>query len=278
MLRRPKVVYSLIVLGLGLILVLLPSRLNDQLKRLVGWAYLPLVGVANGVEQVGHRSSAYLTPRSQLLEEIDRLRRENRKIRLQSFQASEVFRENARLRAMVQWRARQSWDLRLARVVVEDPVNWWRSIVLDAGEKQGIGVDDPVLTDQGLVGKVIAVSGHQSRVALLGDPNCRVAAMLLESGHPGIVTPSADGVLNHRIVELKHLPSDAPLKPGLEVATSGAGGVFPKGIPIGHLIDSQSYDFGLYAEARVRLQVNLDRLDYIWVIVDQDEREQDGQP
>ncbi len=262
------------VLAVGLLMVLLPSRLNDQLKKSVGWFYLPMIGAANGVEAVGHQLRAYVTPRSSLLSEIDRLRQDNHRLRVRDFQALEVFRENRRLRQMVQWKGAQPWDLRLAKVIIDDPANWWRSVSLDIGSDDGIKVDDPVLSVQGLVGKVISVSGGRSKVALLGDPSCRVAAVLGNSGHGGIVTPSGQGAINRRIVELKHLPSEADLAPGAEVLTSGAGGVFPSGIPIGRLIDSQSYDFGLYSGARIRLRADLDRLDYVWVIARSESHEE----
>ena len=270
MLRRPKVALIAAVAGLGLILLaLVPSRLNDQLKRLIGFVYLPFAGAADGAEQLA-RQTRVLTPRTLLLEEIDQLRRENRRCRLLSFQTEQALRENDRLRALVQWKSRQVWNLHFARVMVEDPANWWRSIHLDAGEKQGVSVDDPVLTDQGLVGKVVSVSKNRSRVALLGAPNCQAAAVILQSKSRGIIAASPrGGIIDRQIVALEHLPNDAPLESGLEVETSGAGDVFPEGIPIGRLIDSQSSEFDLYPRARVRLWVDLDRLKEVWVIIDE---------
>ncbi|MBT5708435.1 rod shape-determining protein MreC [bacterium] len=267
MLRRPKVVLILAVMGVGLLLVLLPSRLNDQLKQAVGWFYLPFVGAADGIEEIGHQSRAYITPRTSLLSEIDRLRKENQRLQVREFQLAELHRQNARLRKLVEWQVQQPWTLKLGKVVSDDPANWWRGVTLNIGEDEGIQVDDAVLTEQGLVGKVVSVSGGRSKVSLLGDPNCRVAAVIGDSGYGGIVTPIGQGAINRRIVELKHLSSEANLEPGVEVLTSGSGGVFPSGIPIGRLIDSQSYDFGLYSGARVRLRADLDRLDYVWIIV-----------
>ncbi len=277
MLRQPKVVIVSVAIGAGLLMALLPSRLNDQLKRVVGWLYLPFAGAADGVEETGRRSRAYLTPRANLLAEIERLRNDAQRLRVRELQSAQVYLENARLRELVDWKVQQPWDLKLARVVVEDPANWWRTVTLDLGEDDGVQVDDAVLSDRGLVGKVTSVVGGRSKVALLGDPNCRVAAMLADTGFGGIVTPSGQGAMNRRIVELKHLPSEADLEPGMEVLTSGTGGVFPRGIPIGRLIDSQSYDFGLYSGARVRLRVDLDRLDQVWVIVRPESNQEEGE-
>jgi len=56
------------------------------------------------------------------------------------------------------------------------------------------------------------------------------------------------------------------LKPGQTVATSGDGGVFPKGIIVGQIVDVRTNDFGLNLEARVKLAVNLNRLEVVWVL------------
>ena len=63
------------------------------------------------------------------------------------------------------------------------------------------------------------------------------------------------------------MPSHTELHPGDNVVTSGLGGVFPRGIPIGKIMDSRTKNYGLFAEARVRLAVNLNRLEYVWVIL-----------
>ena len=66
---------------------------------------------------------------------------------------------------------------------------------------------------------------------------------------------------------LSYLPMDANLKPGQNVVTSGLGGVFPQGIPIGKIVDTRQVEFGLYTEARVRLAVNLSALEEVWVLL-----------
>jgi rod shape-determining protein MreC len=67
-------------------------------------------------------------------------------------------------------------------------------------------------------------------------------------------------------VELTYLASSANLKPGQSVITSGLGGVFPKGIPIGKIVDARSVEYGLYTEARVKLNANLGALEQVWVL------------
>ena len=76
----------------------------------------------------------------------------------------------------------------------------------------------------------------------------------------------AGGALDTSLVELTYLASSANLKPGQNVITSGLGGVFPKGIPIGQIVDARSIEYGLYTDARVKLNANLGSLEQVWVL------------
>jgi rod shape-determining protein MreC len=79
------------------------------------------------------------------------------------------------------------------------------------------------------------------------------------SGGSSVVDPS--------LVELSYLSRNSGLKPGQKIVTSGLGGVFPPGITIGHLVDLRAVEYGLYTEARVKLTVNLNELEEVWVMV-----------
>ena len=77
---------------------------------------------------------------------------------------------------------------------------------------------------------------------------------------------AAAGPLDSSLVQLSYLPSSANLKAGQTVLTSGLGGVFPRGIPIGRIADVQSIEFGLATEASVKLSANLGALEQVWVL------------
>ena len=145
------------------------------------------------------------------------------------------------------------------------PGQWWRTVQIDLGSRDGIRNNLPVLTAEGLVGRVSAVGYTRSQVVLIGDPNCRVSALVENPAHDmGIV--SAGGLLDTSLVDLTYLSGNASLKPGQNVITSGLGGVFPQGIIIGQVVDSRPVEFGLTTEARVKLSANLGALEQVWVL------------
>jgi rod shape-determining protein MreC len=248
------------------VILSLPSRVVTPLKLAIGSLFLPLFGTVNAARQLPARAAETLLPRSELLKQIETLRRENEELKARQLQADPLARENDRLHALVGWRQRQPWKLKLARVVLRDPANWWRTVQIDLGSRDGLTNNMPVLTSDGLVGRVSSVGYTRSKVVLVGDPGCNVSARVVNLARDlGIISPG--GPLESSLVNLTDLDGNADLKPGQEVVTSGLGGIFPGGIPVGQIVDSSRVEYGLITEARVKLSANLGALDTVWVLL-----------
>lgn len=245
----------------------LPSQTQAQLKRGIGSMFLPFFGLAASAQYVSDITRASAASKSALLRENEALRHENAELKVQLARAEAVDRENNRLRELVTWQQRQPWKLGLARVVLRDPANWWRTAQIDLGSRDGVKLNMPVLTPEGLVGRVSSVSVTRSQIVLLGDPNCKVAARVEnEDRETGIIKPG--GPLDRDLVELTYLSRTSSLKPGQMVRTSGEGGLFPRGIPIGTIVDFESVDTGLATVARVKLAADIAALEEVFVLLD----------
>lgn len=265
MLKKKNYLALGVVVLVALLILSLPQRVTDRLKLAVGSLFLPLFGLLNTAQQLPADAADAVMPRRALLKEIGQLQRENQQLRIQIARADAVERENDQLRALVGWQRRVPWNLKLANVVMRDPANWWRDVQIDLGKRNGVVNDMPVLTPQGLVGRVSSVGYARAQVVLLGDPDCRVSALVENRAHDvGIIT--ASGPLNSSLVTLTYLSGNADLQPGQEVVTSGEGGIFPRGIPIGQIVDFRTVEFGLYTEARVKLFAHLGGLEQVWVL------------
>lgn len=253
------------VVVVAVMLLSLPTRATARLKLAVGSWFLPLFGLAGAAQQLPADLADSVLPRRELLKEIDNLRRENQQLKEQQIQTIAISRENEQLRTMLGWQRQVPWRLKLANVVMRDPANWWRTIQIDLGSRDGIQTNQPVLTAEGLVGRVSSVSFVSSQVILIGDPNCRISALVDNATHDmGVLAPG--GPLDTSVVQLSYLASSANLKPGQNVITSGLGGVFPRGIPIGKIVDVQSIEYGLATAASVKLNANLGGLEQVWVL------------
>lgn len=251
---------------LALVLLSLPSQTAARVKLALGSLFLPLFGLASSSQQLAGRAGDAIIPRGELIRQNEQLRRENQQLRMEAMQAEELARENARLRQLFAWQKQKPWNLKLGHVVLREPANWWRTVQIDLGSRDGLRPDLPVLTPEGLVGRIGTVHPTSAQVVLLGDPNCKVAAAVEnESRDMGIV--GAAGPFDHSLVAMEFLSRNAAVKPGQNVLTSGLGGVFPKGILIGKIVDSRSVEYGLYTEARVKLAANLNALEEVWVLM-----------
>jgi rod shape-determining protein MreC len=231
----------------------------------VGSWFLPLFGLASAGQQLPADLADSVLTRHELLKQVDALRRENQQLRSQAVQSLAIARENDQLRNLLGWQRQSPWRLKLANVVMRDPANWWRTVQIDLGSRDGLRENLPVITSAGLVGRVSSVSLTRAQIVLIGDPNCRVSATV-ENPARDIGVIVASGPVDTSLVDLTYLASSANLKPGQSVVTSGLGGVFPKGIPIGQVVDSRSVEFGLYTDARVKLNANLGSLEQVWVL------------
>jgi rod shape-determining protein MreC len=253
------------VVFVAVLLLSLPTRATGRLKLAVEAWFLPLFGLAGAAQQLPADLADTVLPRRELLQEIDRLRRENQQLKEQQIQTVAIARENEQLRAVLDWQQQAPWRLKPANVVMRDPANWWKTVQIDLGSRDGVQTNQPVLTADGLVGRVSAVNLVSAQVVLIGDPNCRVSALVENATHDmGVLTPG--GPLDTSLVQLSYLASTANLKPGQNVLTSGLGGVFPKGIPIGKIVESRSIEYGLATEASVRLNANLGALEQVYVL------------
>ena len=260
-----------VVLLVVLVVLNLPEQTAGKLKLAIGGLFLPLFGAAGSAQNLLRETGHTLAPRSTLLAQIEELRKENQQLREQLMQAQEAWRENALLRQALNWQRRVPWPLKLARIVGQDPANWWRTAIIDVGSHQGIHSNMTVLSAEGLVGRVTEVAIDRSRVVMVGDPNCRFSAQVQDPHDKsvvakGIIWPSASS-LDRLLVDLVFLPSGSLLRPGQPVVTSGDGGFFPKGVAVGQIVDVRTNDYGLSLEARVKLSANLDRLEQVWVMM-----------
>ena len=264
--RRQHFVAAAVLLALAMILLYLPEQLEMRIKAGTGNLFVPWFGLAAAGQAALDTTIAATLPRRLLLDELARRRTENQQLALRAMQGEEALRENERLRQLLGWQPQSPWKVKPARVIARDTAHWWRTVRIDLGARDGLRPGLPVLVSEGLIGKTGLVSHATAEVILIGDPNCRVAVLVRETGEMGVLSSVSGGLMDHRLVDLTHLPRNSLLRTGQTVQTSGLGGVFPAGLPVGSIVDSRSVGYGLYSEARVRLAADTSRVREVMVL------------
>jgi rod shape-determining protein MreC len=151
----------------------------------------------------------------------------------------------------------------VARVIGRDPMQSHQSITIDKGRTHGIQPDSPVITAQGIVGRVIFASNYSSVVQLILDSQSGVGVLVLPSRRLGIIRGNGTSEL-----DLDYIDDDTDLKEGSEVITSGQDRIYPKGLPVGVLSSVSASKGRLFKAARIRPSADLGRLEEVLCIID----------
>src|SRR4026208_1253387 len=165
MLNRPHYIALGVVLLLTIVLLKLPTRAKANLKLAISGLFLPADALAGSSEDLAVRSSYALLSRDELIRQLQEQQKTNQLWQIYTRRAEEWKRENDRLRDALGLQRQYPWKLKPARVVGRDPANWWKSITLDRGSRDGVALNSPVLSGDGLVGHIAEVGVTQSRVA-----------------------------------------------------------------------------------------------------------------
>lgn len=263
--KKSHYIILLMVVVLALAILKLPGETVSKIKLAISGLFLPLFGLSASTHQLWSDAKGNLTPKRELLRENEDLRRlvEEQQILLQ--QDTNVWLENQHLRALVGFQRQMRGKFKLARVMTRDPANWWRSMEIDLGSRDGVRTNYPVLTADGLVGRVQSVGETRSQIIVLGDPNLEVSARTEPGGDLGVIAAVSSSPQENGMVDLLRLSGTSSVRPGQNVLTSGEGEIFPAGILIGRIVDTRSRDDGMSLEARVKLAADLGSLREVWV-------------
>ena len=201
-----------------------------------------------------------------LYEQNKMLRNEVEQLRGINLQANEALAENERLRKMIGYQqAARQFDFVAARVIGRESDTWSRMIVIDRGTMNGIANDMPVVTPQGLVGRVVEAGLNSSKVQLILDPRSSVGTIVqrAQSRVTGIVQGDMD---NPTMPQMVNIPKNADVVEGDVIVTSGFGGVYPKGIIVGLVSSLKNDDGGLLKIGVLEAAVDFQKLEDVMVI------------
>ncbi len=231
----------------------------------------PFIHASATVEDSTLKVAAADIDPKELLRYNEQLKLEVAKLKILSQRHDELLDENKRLRDLVGFKQRAPFRTLIpARVIKRSAATWWNTMFIDRGSEDGVRSDRAVLTDAGLVGKTSRVLAHMSEVVLVTDELCRVAAMVEGTREKGIVSGERGALGQGGDLRLRFLSRNGEVAPGMNVFSSGDGGVFPSRLLIGRVKVFENKDIS--GEAALEPAVDFTKLEDVFVIgVEQEE-------
>jgi rod shape-determining protein MreC len=201
-----------------------------------------------------------------LLVENRRLKQHVQVLQGKISQLSQYERENEELRRLLEFREKSKLGEILtdsvgAEVIGRSPSNWYRTLVIDRGERDGLRRNMIVVSGEGLVGRISEVSFAASQVTLVLDEDSCVSASVERTKEHGIVQGQLSDTL-----KMKYLSGKTEVVRGDTIRSSGLGGIYPNGLLIGTISEVKRADYGLTMSAEVLPAVDFSRLERVLVL------------
>lgn len=185
---------------------------------------------------------------------------------LSELQQVEEFRlQNERLRELLSFVDDVDRPALPAQVIGEDVSSWARTVTIDKGTRAGLRVGLPVVAAQGVVGQIIKAAPNSSRVLLVTDASSAIAAIIQRTRARGVARGQGEKM------SLEYVLRDADVTIGDLVVSSGMGGVFPKGLPLGRVADVQRDEFDLFQRVEIVSVVDFSHLEEVLVVIGEDQ-------
>ena len=195
--------------------------------------------------------------------ENQKLLQENRKLLGSIAALRETEQENLRLRKLLDFRETYRLDTVVARVIAKDVSSEFRALRINRGENSGIRSNMAVLTPEGVVGRVLRATAETADVVTILDLLSAVDSISERTRARGIIEGLTDDTC-----ELKFALRTDDIQPGDRFVTSGLGGIFPKGIPIGSVIRVNKKSFGISQEVESEPAVEFTQLEEVAVVTE----------
>lgn len=265
---RKKGFWALVLTALILFVVVKLGASDNQglfgAQRWVRNSYAPLQGGMAGIQRSLEKFGIKVLGIQDLSLLLQAEQAKNEQLSLEIMQLRESQAEVERLRQILQYQnvTNSQYQLEAARVIARAPNNWYKSLTVDKGQKDGIALNMPVITPDGLVGKIINVSSNSAQVLLITDREMAVGAILQQTReNRGIVEGVGDGQLR-----MINIPYYSQVQDGERVITSGLSQIYPPGIQLGTVSGVQKEANGLVLSTYVVSGVNFDRLEEVLII------------
>ena len=271
--RRRRAVLALLIVGSFALLTITYGQGSNGLQRGVSTIFSPVQSVSDRALKPARDLVDWFDKTFDARGENSRLKSELITARTQAVAGQEALQENRQMRKLLELDsgpalASSAYKAVTGRVTVRSPTVWHSNVGIDVGSSDGVHVDDPVISGDGVVGRIASVEPGSSQVMLLTDHESAIAAKVLPAGVQGVVKPE---VGNPEDLILDFIDSTKRVHGGLAVVTSGwraqgLASLFPPGLPLGEVTKASIVEQEAKEQVKVRPYADLRNLDLVQVL------------
>lgn len=251
--KNKPLIIALVLFIVLLVLLFTTSGTNPDSMSIVGGWIAPIQETMYNITASvgGFFERLFGTPATE--EEVMLLREKLADMESRVREYDYVLSENERLKNLLNVKETYGeYNIVTARVIGKNPGEWFNTFTINVGREDGIQKDMIVMTDKGLLGRVLSSSSTYSKVISLVDVESGVPSMVERTRDVGVVKPS--GRPGDDRLEMTYVTANSDIVPGDKVITSGIGGLFPKGMYVGTVIEvgaDENYQTRIFVKSEV---------------------------
>jgi rod shape-determining protein MreC len=272
--RRRRAVLALLVISSFVLLTITYGQESGGLQRGVSTIFSPLQQGADRALKPARDLVGWFDKTFEARGENNRLKEELVETRELAVGAQAALNENEQLRKLLKLDrgaaiASSVYEPVTGRVIARTPTIWHSAVAIDLGSDDGVEVDDPVLSGDGLIGKVASVQGSSSQVTLITDNSSGVSARVLPSGVQGVIRPDLG---DPEDLILDYIDATENIGVGQVVVTSGwtaedISSDYPANLPVGEVTRASIVEQEASQQVRMRPYADLANLDFVQVLI-----------
>lgn len=261
------IVIMLSILFFAFILVSInPDSKINILGNSISIPASPIQGVLTGALNKVSNSFQFVGHMYQIDAENKKLKMEIEKLKTENRELNKFKNDNVEFKKVLNFKDKlKNYKFQGANIIAKDVGNWFSVFTIDLGSKDNLKIDDPVISSNGLVGRILSVGLNSSKVLCIIDTDSSVAALITKTRDDVIIKGDLSLKANG-YCRMELIPQDADIKYGDTIETSGLGGIFPKGIKIGEIFEMRSTDNGMSRYAIIKTGVDFRRLENVVVL------------
>lgn len=265
---------KVILIGATVLLIVImalstiPSVKPNFVSNAVGFIISPVQKVLTTAINSTQNFFSFIFNMEQHQTENEDLKRQIAVLEKEIRETEELKKENTRLRAMLEMRERTvEYETETAEVIAKDAGNWFNSFTIDKGTSDGVALYDPVITDVGLVGYVSEAGTTYAKVTSIIDSTSSVAATVKRTADTAMVEGDLKLQEQGRC-RMVYVDKESVITAGDDLETSGMGGIYPKGIYIGKILEITDDGTGLSQQATIDPAVDFGSVSEVFVITE----------